>query len=90
MAWVCLRGAEASIKSTVRLMIVESLVVLALSVTILLVKSGQPGGIQFAAFDPHHASSVSGFWTAMILGVLAFCGLDVVSTAAEEARAIRP
>ena len=89
VAWVCLRGAEASIKSTVRLMVIESLVVLALSITILLIKSRQPGSIHFAAFDPHYARSVSGFWTAMILGVLAFCGFDVVSTAAEEAHAPR-
>jgi len=89
IAWVCLSGAEASIKSTVRLMIIETLVVLALSITILVVKSTQPAGINFSAFDPHHASSITGFWTAMILGVLAFCGFDVVSTAAEEAHAPR-
>jgi putrescine importer len=89
VAWVCLRGAEASIKSTVRLMVLETLVVLALSVTILIVKSGEPGSINLAAFDPRHVSSLSGFWTAMILGVLAFCGFDVVSTAAEEAHGPR-
>ena len=89
IAWACLRGAEASIKTTVRLMVMETLVVLALSLTILIVKSGEPGGIHLAPFDPHQASSLSGFWLAMILGVLAFCGFDVVSTAAEEAHAPR-
>jgi len=89
IAWVCLRGAEASIKSTVRLMVIETLVVVALSVTILAVKSAQPGAVTLAAFDPHHGSSLAGFWSAMILGVLAFCGFDVVSTAAEEAEAPR-
>jgi putrescine importer len=87
VAWVCLRGAESSIKSTVRLMIIETLVVVALSVTILATKSVQPGGINGAPFDLHQGSSLSGFWSAMILGVLAFCGFDVVSTAAEEAQA---
>ena len=89
IAWVCLHGAEASIKSTVRLMLIETAVVVALSVTILVVKAAQPGAINFSAFDPHHAQGLSGFWTAMILGVLAFCGFDVVSTAAEEAQAPR-
>ena len=90
VAWVCLRGAEASIKSTVWLMAIETLVVLALSSTILVVKSSQPGAINLAPFDPHWAArGFVGFWTAMILGMLAFCGFDVVSTAAEEAHAPR-
>jgi amino acid transporter len=89
VAWTCLRGAESSIKNTVRLMIFETAIVLALSVTVLVVKAGEPEAIDFAAFDPRHVSSLSGFWLAMILGVLAFCGFDVVSTAAEEAHAPR-
>jgi APA family basic amino acid/polyamine antiporter len=89
VAWVCLRGAEASIKTTVQLMAIETLVVVALSATILIAKSAEPGAITLSAFNPHHASSLSGFWGAMILGVLAFCGFDVVSTAAEEAHAPR-
>ena len=89
IAWVSLRGAEASIKTTVRLMVLETVVVLALSLTILAAKSSIPGAINFSAFDPHYANGFSGFWTAMILGVLAFCGFDIVSTAAEEAKAPR-
>ena len=89
IAWVCLRGAEASIKSTVRLMVVETLVVVALSMTILVSKASQPGAINLSPFDLRLANGFSGFWSAMILGVLAFCGFDVVSTAAEEAHAPR-
>lgn len=89
IAWLCLRGAEASIKSTVRLMLIESLVVVALSVTILVARSSEPDAINLSPFNPRLVSSPSGFWTAMILGVLAFCGFDVVSTAAEEAHAPR-
>jgi amino acid transporter len=70
-------------------MLIETTVVVALSVTILGVKFSQPGGINLSAFDPHNVSGLSGFWIAMILGVLAFCGFDVVSTAAEEAHAPR-
>lgn len=87
VAWVCLRGAEISTKTAVRLMTLETLVVVALSVTILGVKSKEVDGINLLPFDIHNGSSLEGFWRAMILGVLAFCGFDVVSTAAEEARA---
>jgi amino acid transporter len=87
VAWACLRGAEASIYTTVGLMLIEAGVVVALSISIVIVKSAEPGALNLSPFDPHHVSSLSGFWTAMILGVLAFCGFDVVSTAAEEAHA---
>jgi amino acid transporter len=89
VAFFCLRGAEASIKVTVRLMLIESFVVLALSATILFLK-GREGGIDFGAFNPGHATQgLTGFWSAMVVGVLGFCGFDVVSTAAEEAHAPR-
>lgn len=89
-AFFCLRGAEASIKVTVRLMLIESFVVLALSATILFVKSSEVGGITFGPFNPKHATQgLAGFWSAMVVGVLGFCGFDVVSTAAEEANAPR-
>lgn len=87
VAVVCVRGAESSIKSTVRLMIIETVVVVALSLTIVVARSTVPDGINFDSFDPRHANGLPGFWLAMILGVLAFCGFDVVSTAAEEAHA---
>jgi APA family basic amino acid/polyamine antiporter len=89
-AFFCLRGAEASIKVTVRLMLIETFVVLALSATILFFKGKEAGGINFGPFNPLHATQgLSGFWAAMIVGVLGFCGFDVVSTAAEEANAPR-
>jgi len=68
---------------------VETLVVGALSITILISQAAQPGAINLSPFDPHMGNGLSGFWAAMILGVLAFCGFDVVSTAAEEAHAPR-
>ena len=90
IAILCLRGAEASVKTTVRLMLIETLVVVALSLTILIAKWPTPGGISLSPFDPRQLSNgMSGFWSAMILGVLSFCGFDVVSTAAEEAHAPR-
>jgi amino acid transporter len=88
--WAAYRGAEASTRLAVTLMIIESTVVVALSLTIVFVKSRVPGGITLAPFNPLSAThGFNGFWTAMLLGILAFCGFDVVSTAAEETNAPR-
>jgi amino acid transporter len=90
IAWVCMRGAEASIKTTIRLMLIETGVVLALSATILWVKGGEAGAVNLGPFNPAHAThGLPGFWAAIILGMLAFSGFDVVVTAAEEAQAPR-
>lgn len=90
VTFLCLRGAEASTKMTVRLMLIESFVVLALSATIVFVKAAHAGGLSLSPFDPKGATQgISGFWAAMVVGVLGFCGFDVVSTAAEEANAPR-
>ncbi len=90
VAFYSLRGAEASVKVTVRLMLIETFVVLALSATILIFRSHEPGGINLGPFNPSHATQgVTGFWSAMVVGILGFCGFDVVSTAAEEAHAPR-
>lgn len=90
VTWICLRGAEASVRTTVVLMIAETVVVLALSATILAAKSSVPGGINLDAFSLDSATNgTSGVWAGLILGVLAYCGFDVVSTAAEEAQAPR-
>jgi amino acid transporter len=90
IAWVCLRGAEASIKTTIRLMLIETGVVLALSATILWVKAGQAGAVNLGPINPAHAThGLAGFWAAIILGMLAFSGFDVIATAAEEAQAPR-
>jgi amino acid transporter len=90
VGWICIRGAETSIKTTMRLMLIEMVVVLALSATILWVKSTQPGGVNLAPFDPGRMTQgFAGFWAAVVLGVLCFTGFDVVATAAEEARSPR-
>lgn len=52
--------------------------------------AGHPGGVNLGPFNPSHAThGLSGFWAAIILGMLAFSGFDVVATAAEEAQAPR-
>jgi len=88
--WAAYRGAAASTKVAVTLMTIESAVVVLLSLTILYVKSSVPGAINFTPFLPSAATrGFQGFWTAMLLGILAYCGFDVVSTAAEETHAPR-
>lgn len=90
VSWICLRGAAASVRTTIILMTMETAVVLALSATILAAQSRVQGAINFDAFDLGSATNgMSGVWAGLILGVLAFCGFDVVSTAAEEAKAPR-
>jgi len=87
IAWVCLRGAEASIKTTIRLMLIETGVVIALSATILWVNAGQAGAVNLGPFNPEHAThGLSGFWAAIILAMLAFSGFDVITTAAKRLR----
>jgi amino acid transporter len=87
---ISMRGAAVSIRTTILLMLIETGVVLALSATILWTKAHQLGGINLHPFDPAYATQgLSGFWTAIILGILAFSGFDVVVTAAEEAKAPR-
>jgi amino acid transporter len=88
--WAAYRGAGTSTRIAVVLMSVESAVVVALSLTILYVKAHVPGGINGSPFNPGAAThGFPGFWMAMLLGILAFCGFDVVSTAAEETHAPR-
>ncbi len=86
--WLAYRGAQASTRFTVALMTVESAVVVLLSLTIIYTQSSIPGGVSLQPFNPMAATEgFKGFWTAMLLGILAFSGFDVVSTAAEETHA---
>jgi amino acid transporter len=83
------RGAEVSSKSAIFMMAVEIGVVLSLCVTILAVK-GPVHGVTLAPFNPSNiVGGMSAFWGSTLLGILGFCGFDVVSTAAEEANAPR-
>jgi len=88
--WMTRKGAETSVRTAVILMLIESVIVVALSITILYVKGQSVEGITLAPFHPSSAlGGLSGFWSAMVIGVLGFAGFDVVSTAAEEADAPR-
>ena len=86
--WAAARGAGTSTRLAVIMMSLECIVVLALSVTILWVKAPDLGEIGLAPLSLQSATGgLPGFWAATILGLLAFAGFDVVSTAAEETAA---
>lgn len=86
---VTYRGAEASSRTSIMLMISEVGVVLLLCVTIFAVRAPQHG-ITLAPFQPTQVTGgMAAFWGATILGILGFCGFDIVSTAAEETDAPR-
>ncbi|MEU8151614.1 APC family permease [Nonomuraea sp. NPDC048901] len=83
------RGIQASTKSAVTFLIIETAVLLALCATILITR-----GIDHElSLSPFLVSEGQGglpaFWTAVLLGVLSFTGFDVISTLAEEAHTPR-
>ncbi len=84
------RGVSVSIKGTVIFLVIEVLVVVALTVTIVATGASHGIGLSLKPFYPSEILGGGGaFWTAMILGVLSFTGFDVISTVAEEAQAPR-
>jgi len=88
VGWISLRGIRSSIRTTLTLMVLETVVVLALSLTILIVKARVPGGLTLAPLSAASAThGLPGFWNAVLLGILAFSGFDVVAATAEEAAA---
>lgn len=88
--WAAYRGAEASTRAAATLMAIECGVVMALSATILYAHRNLPSPEFAAPFNPRYAShGLAGYWAALLLGILAYCGFDVVSTAAEETNAPR-
>jgi len=83
------RGVSLSGKTVMITITIESLIVLALCVTIFFVKAAH-GGLTMAPFEPSHLQGgLTAFWAAMILGILSYTGYDVISTVAEETHAPR-
>jgi APA family basic amino acid/polyamine antiporter len=88
VGWISLRGVRSSIRTTLILMVLETVVVLALSFTIIIVKAHAAGGLTLAPLAVASAThGLPGFWNAVLLGILAFSGFDVVAATAEEAAA---
>lgn len=80
------RGIQLSTRSAVIFITIEMLVVIALAITIAVTKVAS-GHFSVAPFNPTLIKGgLTGFWAAMILGILSYTGFDVISTVAEEAR----
>lgn len=83
------RGIEIAARSALMFLLVEIAVVVALSATIVVTKIGD-GDLTLAPFNPGEIDGgISTFWSAMLVGVFSYTGFDVISTAAEEAKAPR-
>lgn len=89
VALLTYRGIKISTGSALIFMVIESLVVLALAVTILVVK-GSHGGLDFSPFNPGDATNgTKGLFAGLIMGLLSFTGFDVASTVSEETQSPR-
>jgi len=78
------RGIEISEKGSLIDLIVQTLIVAALAVTIVVVL-GIKGKLDFTPFLPSSSPrGFSGINEALIFGILSFCGFGVISTIAEE------
>ncbi|MDB5083648.1 MAG: family permease, partial [Bacilli bacterium] len=81
------REVNVTAKTAVVFMVFEMITIIALSVTILVVQ-GAHGRVSAAPFNP--AAATGGFpaiFHAVLFGILAFTGFDVISTVAEETKA---
>ncbi|MBS2022850.1 MAG: APC family permease, partial [Deltaproteobacteria bacterium] len=84
------RGISPSTKGAFGFLILESVVVLALCVFAAVTHPG--GALDFSGFSPAVLTSsdgLSGISRALVFAMLSFCGFDVISTLAEEARLAR-
>lgn len=81
-------GIQLSIKGTVALIAIESVVAGGLALTIIFVKASQ-GSLSFAPFDPGQMGGSKDIGLALIIMVLSYTGFDVISTVAEETHSPR-
>ncbi len=81
-------GIQMSVKGTVILIAIESLVAGGLALTIILTKASQ-GDLSFAPFDPGQIGGAKDIGLALIIMVLSYTGFDVISTVAEETHSPR-
>jgi putrescine importer len=87
-ALIVYRGIQVSVRGTVILIAIESLVAGALALTIILTKAGE-GNLSFAPFDPGQLGGAKDIGLALIIMVLSYTGFDVISTVAEETHSPR-
>lgn len=87
-AYFVYSGIQVSVRGTVVLIAIESLVAGGLALTVILTKASQ-GALSFAPFDPGQIGGAKDIGLALIIMVLSYTGFDVISTVAEETKAPR-
>jgi len=87
-AFFVYRGIQVSVRGTVVLIAIESLVAGGLALTVILTKASQ-GNLSFAPFDPSQIGGSKDIGLALIIMVLSYTGFDVISTVAEETHSPR-
>ncbi|MGL4552932.1 MAG: APC family permease [Gemmataceae bacterium] len=88
-AWIVYRGITISTRGALAFLLVEIGVVAALCVTVVLFAPGRGTPLTFEGFSVGSALAHPGLMSAMVFGMLAYCGFDVISTVAEEAKTPR-
>ena len=89
-AWLVYRGITLSTKSALVFLLIEISVVIALCGTIVALAPGHGTPLSLSGFSLSAAGrNPSGLFGALVFGMLAFCGFDVVSTVAEETKMAR-
>jgi amino acid transporter len=91
-AWIVYRGISISSRGALRFLVVETAIVTALCITVILLAPSHVAGMHFSldGFYPSSSpSGVPGLFRAMVFGMLAFCGFDVISTLSDEAKMSR-
>jgi putrescine importer len=79
------RGISPSTRGAFALLFIETTVVVALCATALWLHPGGP--VDLEGFSPGASpSGMSGLMQALVFAMLSFCGFDVISTLAEEAK----
>jgi amino acid transporter len=80
------KEVNVTAKTAVIFMLFEMVTILALTITILFVQGSQ-GHLSAAPFNPSAASGgFHSIYQAVLFGILAFTGFDVISTVAEETK----
>lgn len=79
------RGISPSTSGALGLLVIESIVVVLLCATAAWLHPAGP--LDLEGFLPSTSpTGAAGLWQAMVFAVLSFCGFDVISTLAEEAK----
>jgi putrescine importer len=88
--WIVYRGITVSIRGALAFLLIEIGVVVGLCATVIVLapQRGTPLSLDGFSLEPI-ASDSSGMFRAMVFGMLAFVGFDVISTVAEETRMAR-